>query len=83
MQILYFAWVRETIGRSGDSFDLPPEIERISEFLSWLSARGPEYAEAVADRDRIRVAVNQALASPDTRIANDDEVAIFPPMTGG
>jgi molybdopterin synthase sulfur carrier subunit len=83
MKLLYFAWVREKIGRAEEDLDPPPEVRRVSDLLDWLRGLGPEYRAALADAARIRVAVNQAHAKPDAAVGRQDEVAIFPPVTGG
>lgn len=83
MKLLYFAWVREKIGRAEEELDLPADVRRVSELLDWLRGRGPAYREALDDAARIRVAVNQEHAKPDAAVGPDDEIAIFPPVTGG
>ena len=83
MKFLYFAWVREKIGRAEEDLDPPADIRRVSDLLDWLRARGPEYRAALADAARIRVAVNQEHARPDATVRPRDEIAIFPPVTGG
>lgn len=83
MQLIYFAWIREIIGRSEETIDPPEDVSCIEDLLAWLSTRGDEYAEALSNPDLIRVAVNREFAAPDTKIENGDEVALFPPVTGG
>ena len=82
-QLLYFAWVRERIGRDGEVIALPPSVATVSELLDWLSTRSPAHATALADRSRLRVAVNQDFADDYTPVGANDEIAIFPPVTGG
>ena len=80
LHLLYFAWVRERMGKDGETIPLPDEVTTVADLLTWLTRRG----DAVfAETDRLRVAVNQVFASLDTPIAAGDEVAIFPPVTGG
>jgi len=55
----------------------------VKDLLDWLKGRGPGYAEALARPDLVRVAVNQEFATPDSPVDSDDEVALFPPVTGG
>lgn len=83
MKILYFAWVRTKTGIGEESVPLPSGIETVGQFLAWLKARGPGFAEALKNPGFIRVAVNQEFATDETRIKDGDEVALFPPVTGG
>lgn len=81
--LLYFAWVREMIGTDSESLALPAHISTVAALLDWLATRSPGYAAALADRSRIRVAVDQAFATAATPLNNPREIAIFPPVTGG
>lgn len=83
MKLLYFAWLKTKTGLSEEEVTLPPEVTTVAELLEWLPTRGPGYAAALADRDAIRVAVNQTYAKPGDPVAASDEVALFPPVTGG
>ena len=83
MNLLYFAWVRQKIGRSEEAFELPAGIGTVRELVEYLRARGGGYCEALAALTRLRVAVNQEHASLDAAVSPDDEIAIFPPVTGG
>ncbi len=83
MKLLYFAWLKDKTGVAAEEVALPAEVTTVAELLAWLSARGPGYAEALADLSAIRVAVNQAYAKPGDPVAPGDEVALFPPVTGG
>ena len=84
VKLIYFAWVRERVGRSDETVTLPPEIQSISALMSWLAARGPEYAEVFATKkDIIRAAINQTHVAPDTSLTGAKEIAFFPPVTGG
>jgi molybdopterin synthase sulfur carrier subunit len=82
-QILYFAWVREQIGVDAETLSLPANVTTVAALLDWLAKRGPGHAAALADRSRIRVAVDQHFAQPETPITGAAEIAIFPPVTGG
>ncbi len=82
-QLLYFAWVREKIGKDEEQIALPAAVATVGELLDWLAARSPAHAAALADRSRLRVAVNQEFASDHSPVGATDEVAIFPPVTGG
>ncbi len=83
MKLVYFAWVRERIGRTDEDLTLPPEIVTTGDLLGWLRKRGPEYEHALAEPRAIRVAIDRVHARPDTPLAGAREVALFPPMTGG
>jgi molybdopterin synthase sulfur carrier subunit len=83
MKLLYFAWVRTRVGVAEESLDLPAEVSDVAGLLAWLKTRSPGHAEALKNPGLVRVAVNQEFARPDRRIAAGDEIAIFPPVTGG
>ena len=83
MQIVYFAWVRECVGVSGEVVNLPTDVATVSDLLDLLSARSEGHAAAFADRSRLRFAVDLAIADLATPLAGAKEVAIFPPVTGG
>jgi sulfur-carrier protein len=83
MTLLYFAWVRERIGIEEERIALPASVRDVAGLLSWLKTRGPHYAKALEKPEAIRVAVNQEHARPDHALRDEDEVALFPPVTGG
>ena len=83
MQIVYFARVREAIGFEGEAADLPADIVTIADCLDHLIARGGVYPAAFADRAKLRFALDQQMAAVDTPIGTAQELAIFPPVTGG
>lgn len=83
LTILYFAWVRERIGQAEESVVPPPETTTVAELVHWLAARGGGYAEALAEPERLRAAVDQNFVGLDASILGAREVAIFPPVTGG
>ena len=83
MQLLYFGWVRSRIGIGGETIDPPADVADVRGLIGWLQSRGPGYGEAFADLSVIRVAVNQEMAELDAAVAREDEIALFPPMTGG
>lgn len=83
MKLLYFAWVRQRVGVSEETIDLPPGVATVQHLITWLIARGSNYAEAFKEPKRIRVAVNQDHVGPDHPVTQQDEVAFFPPVTGG
>ena len=83
MKILYFAWLRQRIGVGEEDIKMPKGVTDVSTLVKWLRQRGPEYAEALADIEAFRVAVNQEFGDMDTVLEGDEEIAFFPPMTGG
>jgi sulfur-carrier protein len=83
VKILYFAWLRARIGCAEEELALPPEIRDVAGLLDWLGARGANYAAALHNRAVVRVAVNQDYVGFDHPVRQGDEVAIFPPVTGG
>ena len=83
MRILYFAWLRQKIGVAEEEVTPPPEIRDVAALREWLAARSPGHAAAFADAKQIRAAVNQDFAAPDHPVAAGDEIAFFPPVTGG
>jgi molybdopterin synthase sulfur carrier subunit len=83
MKLIYFAWLRSRIGLAEEQVDAPAEVRTVNDLLAWLKTRGPGYALALADLSVIRVAVNQDYAGRDQMLAPGDEVALFPPVTGG
>lgn len=83
VRILYFARLREQFGTSQEQPDLPSEVRTLGALIDWLRARGGVWAEHLAEGRAYRTAVNQDLAGADTPLAENDEVAIFPPVTGG
>lgn len=81
--ILYFAWVREAVGTGAETVEPPAGVATVGALVEWLSAKSPAHAEAFADRQRLRAAVDQQFVGLDASIANAREIAIFPPVTGG
>jgi molybdopterin synthase sulfur carrier subunit len=83
LHLLYFAWLRERVGLGEEWATPPPEVATIADLLEWQRHRGPGYAAAFAPGLPVRCAVNQDFAAPETKLAPGDEVAFFPPVTGG
>jgi molybdopterin synthase sulfur carrier subunit len=83
LALLYFARVREAIGKDGEEVDPPAAIATVAELADWLAERGGGYAEAFADRTRLRAAIDQRFVSLDAPLGKVREVAFFPPVTGG
>ena len=83
LRLLYFASVREKIGRSEENVDVPDEAQSITDLIMWLRRRGPEYEAAFAEQDKVCAAINQQHAKNDALIKEACEIAFFPPVTGG
>ncbi|HJW52133.1 MAG TPA: molybdopterin converting factor subunit 1 [Burkholderiaceae bacterium] len=83
LTILYFAALRERIGLAREVCDVPPGITTVAALKDWIVARGAPWSEAFGDTPRVRAAVNQAMAGPETPLPDRAEVAFFPPVTGG
>jgi len=83
MKLLYFAWLKAKTGIAEEELTPPPEVATVADLLAWLATRGPGHAAALADLSALRVAVNQEYAKPGDPVRPGDEVALFPPVTGG
>lgn len=82
-QLVYFAWVRERIGKPEEEIELPADVVTVRDLLNHLKGLGEEYENALQYPDVIRVAINQEHVEHSERIAGAREIGIFPPMTGG
>jgi len=83
MKALYFAWVRERVGKAEEELNLPSTVTTVGDLIAWLSKRGGGYAYAFEKPSAVRAALDRVHARSDARIAGAREVAFFPPMTGG
>ena len=83
MKLLYFAWVRERVGKPQEDVELPANVATVGDLMAWLAKRGDEYAHAFENPKIIRAAIDRNHVRPDTAIAGAQEIAFFPPMTGG
>jgi len=83
VKLLYFAWLRQKIGVESEQVTLPDAVTDVAGLVTWLKSRGDNYANALLNDKVIKVAVNQAYARPNTPLKDSDEVALFPPVTGG
>jgi len=83
MRVLYFAWVKQRVGLAEEDLSPPPTVQDVAGLVAFLAARSPGHAAAFADPRQIRCAVNQEFADPTTAVAAGDEIAFFPPVTGG
>jgi molybdopterin converting factor subunit 1 len=83
LRVLYFAWVRQRVGLAEEEVRPPETVRDVAGLVAWLAACGPGHAAAFAQAKQIRAAVNQDFATPDHPVRPGDEVAFFPPVTGG
>jgi len=82
-KLVYFAWVRERIGKPEEEVSLPASIETVADLLGWLKGRGEGYENALLSPEAIRVAIDREHVGHGAAIAGAREIALFPPMTGG
>jgi molybdopterin synthase sulfur carrier subunit len=83
IQLRYFASVREALGTSAETLELPQGIATVGQLRAHLRERGGAWSEALAPGRALRMARNQAMAGEETMLSDGDEVAFFPPVTGG
>jgi molybdopterin synthase sulfur carrier subunit len=83
LKLVYFAWVRERVGKAEEEVAPPVSVATIAQLMQWLGGRGEEYAYAFENPKVIRAAIDKSHARPDATIAGAREIAFFPPMTGG
>ncbi len=83
IQVRYFARLREDLGSSGETLEPPQSVRTVGALRAWLAARGEPWANALRADKAVRVAVNQEMAPDTAPVAAGDEVAFFPPVTGG
>ena len=83
MKLLYFAWVRQKVGKSEETLALPVDVSTVRDLVQHLRGLGPGYADAFGDPARLRAAANQVHVGFDTPLGDGDEIAFFPPVTGG
>jgi len=81
--LLYFAWVRQKLGTGEERIELPQNVRTVADLIDFLRARGEPFAEVFSDPSGLRAAVNQEHAKWDSAVTQRDEVAFFPPVTGG
>lgn len=83
IRVLYFARLREQLGTAGEEIPPEPDLATVGDIAALLRDRGGVWRDALDERGAILVAVNQEMARPETAVADGDEVAFFPPVTGG
>jgi molybdopterin synthase sulfur carrier subunit len=82
-KLIYFAWVRERIGKPEERLALPADVRTAGQLLAFLRGLGDGYEAALQRPEVIRVAIDQEHVGHDAPIAGAREIALFPPMTGG
>jgi molybdopterin synthase sulfur carrier subunit len=83
MKLVYFASVREAIGVSSEEYDVPQDARSVGDLVAWISAGSHEHARALHDLSRLRFALDQEMVTGDALLGKAQELAIFPPVTGG
>ena len=83
MKLVYFASVREAIGLSSEDSDIPCDARTVGDFVIWLRGQSQEHAVALDDLSRLRFALDHNMVTADALLGDGEELAIFPPVTGG
>ena len=83
MKVLYFAWIRERVGKPEEEIEPPASVSTVGDLVEWLKKRGEEYARAFDNPSVVRAAIDKVHVQPAAKIAHAREIAFFPPMTGG
>jgi len=83
MKIIYFSWLKEILGTSSENIKLPSNIKNIDNLIKWLSAKSIKHKKVFLKSKNIRCAINHQIVNKNSKIKNKDEIAFFPPFTGG
>ena len=83
MKILYFSWIKDKIGKDQENVEISKDITTIADLIAYLSENDDTYSNVFIDMSSIRISINMKLSKVSDKISNQDEVAFFPPMTGG
>ena len=83
LTVLYFAWLRERIGTAEETLSPPDSVTTVADLVDYLAGLDQRHAVAFKERASVRCAVNQEFADTATILRPGDEVAFFPPVTGG
>jgi molybdopterin synthase sulfur carrier subunit len=83
LRILYFAWIKERVGKAEETVAVPADVATVGDLMAWLKGRGEEYAHAFERPDVVRAAIDQMHVRASAPIKDAREVAFFPPVTGG
>ena len=83
MVVKYFSWIKEHIGKSEEQIDIPSNITNVNQLINYLNEIDEKYNIIFEKKELIKIAVNKTYSSFDDKISNSDEIAFFPPVTGG
>ena len=83
MVIKYFSWIKEQIGKSEEQINIPSDITNVNQLINYLNEKDTKYSLIYEKKELIKIAVNKTYSSFDAKISNEDEIAFFPPVTGG
>ena len=83
MIVKYFSWIKEHIGKSEEQIDIPSHITNVNQLINYLNEIDKKYYIIFEKKELIKIAVNKTYSSFDDKISNSDEIAFFPPVTGG
>ena len=83
MVIKYFSWIKEHIGKSEEQITIPSDITNVDQLINYLNEKETKYNLLFEKKELIKIAVNKTYSSFDTKVSNNDEIAFFPPVTGG
>ena len=83
MNILYFSWIKDKLGKAKENITVDQNIKSVAELITFLESKDETYKEVFKDMSSIRVSINMETANMDDPISINDEIAFFPPMTGG
>ena len=83
MVIKYFSWIKEHIGKSEEQITIPSDITNVNQLINYLNEKDTKYSLIYEKKELIKIAINKTYSSFDAKISNDDEIAFFPPVTGG
>ena len=83
MIVKYFSWIKEHIGKSEEQIDLPSNITNVNQLINYLNEIDKKYYIIFEKKELIKIAVNKTYSSFETDITDSDEIAFFPPVTGG
>tara|TARA_B100001741_G_scaffold190579_1_gene157032 strand:+ start:401 stop:652 length:252 start_codon:yes stop_codon:yes gene_type:complete len=83
MVIKYFSWVKELAETSEEQIELPDNIKNVEELIKFLIKKNKKYEKIFVRKNTIKIAVNKVYTNPSSKITNNDEIAFFPPVTGG
>lgn len=83
LTVLWFAWLKERVGTGEETVNPPASVKTVADLMTWLAGLDARHAAAFSAGKTIRCAVNQEFADPSAVLTSGDEVAFFPPVTGG